>query len=176
MAHEAMKNMFKQIPTMKSKPLSHNKDHQLLLTYIGCACYLTHLAAWYYFIVNHKTQVFLPVRRNLFVVCNLTDVRYSVSVNGVKRVVIDLALTLKFCVSGVTHECMSSVFEVFFLFWFLVMSLLSSWDEMGVRVELLSDYVWAAENDKTGFLSVEVDIFESIIFSQNKHFGRPLST
>ena len=45
MAHEAMKNMFKQIPTMKSKPLSHNKKDKFPLTDIGCACYLTHLAA-----------------------------------------------------------------------------------------------------------------------------------
>ena len=38
------------------------------------------------------------------------------------------------------------------------MSLLSSWYEMDVCVELLSDYVWAAEDDKIGFLSVGVDI------------------
>ena len=35
-AHEAMKLLFKQIPTMKSKPLSHDKKYQLFLTYIGC--------------------------------------------------------------------------------------------------------------------------------------------
>ena len=35
---------------------------------------------------------------------------------------------------------------------------------MDVRVELLADDVWAAEDDKTGFLSVGVDISESIIF------------
>ena len=45
-------DMFKKIPTMKSKPLSHDKKYQLILTYIGCACYLTHLAAWGYFFVN----------------------------------------------------------------------------------------------------------------------------
>ena len=50
------------------------------------------------------------------------------------------------------------------------MSLLSSWDEMDVRVELLADDVWAAEDDKTGFLSVEVNIFESAIF-----YKRPIS-
>ena len=42
------------------------------------------------------------------------------------------------------------------------MSLLSSWDEMNVPVELLSDDVWAAEDDKTGLLSVEVDIFDRL--------------
>ena len=38
------------------------------------------------------------------------------------------------------------------------MSLLSSWDEMDVRVELLADDVWTDEDDKTGFLIVGVDI------------------
>ena len=44
------------------------------------------------------------------------------------------------------------------------MSLLSSWDEIDVCVELLADDVQEAEDDKTGFLSVGVDSFESIIF------------
>ena len=45
MYHEAMKILFKKIPTNKSKPLSHNKKHQLLLTDIGGAWYLTYLVA-----------------------------------------------------------------------------------------------------------------------------------
>ena len=40
------------------------------------------------------------------------------------------------------------------------MSLLSSWDDMDIPVELLAYDVWAAEDDKTGFLSVGVDIFD----------------
>ena len=35
MYHEAMENLFKQIPTMKSKPLSYDKTHQKILTGIG---------------------------------------------------------------------------------------------------------------------------------------------
>ena len=54
---------------------------------------------------------------------------------------------------------MSSVFEVLFLFWFIVMYLLSSWDDMDIPVELLADDAWAAEDDKTGFLNVVVDCF-----------------
>ena len=50
------------------------------------------------------------------------------------------------------------------------MSLLSSWDEIDVRVELLADDVWAAEDDKPGFFSVEVGIFDSITFEK-----RPIS-
>ena len=30
---------------------------------------------------------------------------------------------------------------------------------MDITVELLADDAWAAENDKTGFLNVEVDCF-----------------
>ena len=37
---------------------------------------------------------------------------------------------------------------------------------MNVCVELLADDVWAAEDYKTGFLSVGVDIFLSIIFER----------
>ena len=54
---------------------------------------------------------------------------------------------------------MSSVCEVLFLFWFVVISLLSRWDDMNGGIKLLADDVWAAEDDKTGFLSVGVNIF-----------------
>ena len=57
---------------------------------------------------------------------------------------------------------MSSVFEGFLLFWFVVMSLLSSWDEMSVCVKLLADDVLEAEDDKIRFLSVGVDIFDRL--------------
>ena len=42
---------------------------------------------------------------------------------------------------GVTHEWMSSVFEVLFFFLFVVMSLLSILDEMDFCVKLLADDV-----------------------------------
>ena len=45
MAHEDMTKLFKKITTIKSKALSYDKKDQLLLTDIGCVCYLTHLAA-----------------------------------------------------------------------------------------------------------------------------------
>ena len=48
------------------------------------------------------------------------------------------------------------------------MFLLSSWYDMDVRVELLADDVWVSEDDKTGFLGVEVDSFERL-------FLRPIS-
>ena len=52
----------------------------------------------------------------------------------------------------------------------MVMSLLSSWDEMDVRVELIGDDVWAAEYYKTGFLIVRVDIFDLLHLKE-----RPIS-
>ena len=57
---------------------------------------------------------------------------------------------------------MSSIYEVMFFLWFVVISLLSRWDDMDVGIELLADDVWAAEDDKTGFLSVGVDIFDRL--------------
>ena len=41
---------------------------------------------------------------------------------------------------------------------------------MDIPVELLADDVWAAENDKTGFWSVAVDIFDRLYLQE-----RPIS-
>ena len=38
MSNKSMKKLFKQIPTMKSKPLSQDKKHQRLLTETGGGC------------------------------------------------------------------------------------------------------------------------------------------
>ena len=57
---------------------------------------------------------------------------------------------------------MPSVFEKLLLFWLVVMYLLSSLDEIYVRVELLADDLWEAEYDKTGFFSVGVDSFDRL--------------
>ena len=46
------------------------------------------------------------------------------------------------------------------------LSLLSSLDEMDVHVKLLVDDVWAAEDDKTGFLSVGVDSFDRLYLQE----------
>ena len=52
------------------------------------------------------------------------------------------------------------------------MSLLSSWDEIYVRVELLSDDIWEAEDNKTVFLSIGFDIFNQL-FLKNDQFPCP---
>ena len=56
------------------------------------------------------------------------------------------------------------------VFWISALSSFSSWDDIIVRVKLVVYDVWFAEDYKTGFLSVGVDIFESIIFERTKKF------
>ena len=48
------------------------------------------------------------------------------------------------------------------VFWIAVLSSFSSWDDIIVRVKLLVYDVWFSEDDKTGFLSVGVDIFDQL--------------
>ena len=71
---------------------------------------------------------------------------------------------------GVTQEWISSVFEMSDVFWIVVLSSFSSWDEMKVRVKLLAYDVWAADDDKTDFFSVGVDIFDWLYLKE-----RPIS-
>ena len=49
-----------------------------------------------------------------------------------------------------------------FLYWLVVMCLLSSLEEMYVCVELLVDDVWEADDDKPGVLSVGADGFDRL--------------
>ena len=119
----------------------------------------THWASWEYLPLIWKQKYYLPAGGNCFVVCNSTGSIGSVAFNGVKRVFVNVSWTLYFF-RRVTHEWMSSIVEVLFLFWFLVISLLSSFEDMGFHVELLADDVWEAEDDKPDFLSVGVDIFD----------------
>ena len=69
---------------------------------INSTVILKYLQPEIFFLFIRKHKYFLPLRGNLAVVCNLKDVRYSISSNGVNRVV--------------THEWMSSIFEMLFLF------------------------------------------------------------
>ena len=79
---------------------------------------------------------------------------------------------------GVTHEWISSVFKVLFLFWFVVMSLLSNRDDMNICVESLADDVCAAEDDKTGLLSVGANIFDQLYLKERPTYLTmvPMST
>ena len=122
-------------------------------------CDLTHWATWGDLLFIWKQKYYLPAGGNCFVLCNSTGGIGSEVINGYKRGSVDVAWTLQFCVCGVTHEWMPSVFEALLFFWYLVLSFLSSWDDMDVPSKLLTDNLWASEDDKIGFLSVDVDIF-----------------
>ena len=86
-----MKKLFKQITTMKFKPLSHNKITscywQILAVHVTQHIWQPEIII----LLIRKHKYLLPVRCSLVVVCNLTDVRYSVAFNGVKLVVVDVA-------------------------------------------------------------------------------------
>ena len=61
---------------------------------------------------------------------------------------------------------MLSVFEILFLFWLVVMSLSSSWDDMDVHVNFFANDVWTDEDDITGSLSVGVDLFDQLYLKE----------
>ena len=121
---------------------------------------LTQLLAWEDLPLIWEHKYSLLTGGNLLVVCNSTDEIGSVAFNGIKLVGVDFSCTLYFCFRFVTYDWMSSAFEMLLLFWLVVICLLSSLYEIYFRVELLSDYLWEAEDDKTGFLIVGVDIFD----------------
>ena len=83
-------------------------------------------------------------------------------INGVKQGGVDVAWTLILCFQGVTQECISSVFEMFIVFWMEVLSLCWSWWEIIIADELVVYDVWFAEDYNTGFFSVGLDIFDRL--------------
>ena len=54
MYNESMQILFKQTPTMKSKPLSHDKKHNKLLTYIGGEWYTKKILRHYHHVENRS--------------------------------------------------------------------------------------------------------------------------
>ena len=123
---------------------------------------LTHWAAWGDLLFTWKHKYYLPSGGNSVLFGNSTGARGKLVINGVKRGGVDVAWTLIFWFRGVTQEWISSVFEMFDVFWITVLSLCSSWYDIIVRVEVVVYDVWCAEDDNTGFLSVGVDIFDRL--------------
>ena len=121
---------------------------------------LTHWEVWGYFLLTWKQKYSLPTGGNSVVFGNSTGAIGKVVINGVKLGGADVAWTLIFCFQGVTQERISSVFEISDGILIAVLYLFSSWDDIIVRVKLLVYDVWFSEVDKTGFLSVGVDIFD----------------
>ena len=127
---------------------------------------LTHWAEWGDFLSTWKHKYTLPTGGNCVVFGNSTDARGKVVINCVKRGGVDVAWTLIFCFGGVKQEMISSVFEMSDVFGIEVLSFFSSWYDIIVRVELVVYYVWCAEDDNTGFLSVGVDIFDRLYLKE----------
>ena len=121
---------------------------------------LTHWAAWGDFLLTWKHKYSLPTGGNSVVFGNSAGAIGKLLINGVKQGGVDVSWTLVFCFLGVTQEWISSTFEMSDVFLIAVLSSFSSWDDIIVRFKLLEDDVWFAEDDKTGFLSVGVDIFD----------------
>ena len=121
---------------------------------------LAHWASWGDLLSTWKHKYSLPSEDKCVVFGNSTGKRGKLVINGVKRGGVDVAWTLIFCFWGLTKECISSVFEMFTLFWMELLSLCWSWWDIIVGGKLVVYYVWFAEDDSTGFLSVGVDIFD----------------
>ena len=123
---------------------------------------LTHWAAWgdLLFIWKHKYSS--PTGVNSVVFDNSIGARGKVLINGVKLGGVDVAWTLIFSFWGVTQEWISSVFNISDVFWIEVLSLFSSWDDLIVRDKLVVYDAWFSEDDNTGFLIVEVGMFDHL--------------
>ena len=132
--------------------------------------YFTHWSAWADLLLTCKHKYSSPTGGNSVAFCNVTGAIGKVVFNGVKQGGLDVAWTLILCFWDVTHEWISSVFEVSVLFWIALLSSLSSWDKMILCVKLLVYDVLLAEENKTGLLSVVVDIFNLLYLKE-----RPIS-
>ena len=123
---------------------------------------LTHWAAWGDLLSTWKHKYYLTSEGECVVFGTAIGKRGKVVIIGVKQGGVDLSLTLIFCFRGVTQEWISSVFEVFTVFWMEVLSLCwSRWDII-VGVKLIVYDVWFAKDNNTGFLSVGLDIFDQL--------------
>ena len=83
-------------------------------------------------------------------------------INGVKQGGVDVASTLILCFWGVTHEWISYVFNISDVFWTVIVSSFSSWDDIKVYDKLVVYDIWFSEDDNIDFLSDEVVIFDRL--------------
>ena len=133
---------------------------------------LTHWSAWGDFLLTWKHRYYLPTRGNSVVFVNSTGAIGKVVVNGLNWGGVDVAWTQIFCFRGVAYEWISSVFELSVVFLIAVLSLLSSLDDMIVCVKLLVYDVWSSKEDRIGFLSIGVHIFDRL-YLKNYQFPCP---
>ena len=123
---------------------------------------MTHWAAWGDLLSTYKHKYSLQSGGNSVAFGNSTGKRGKVVINGVKIGGVDVVWTLIFCFLGVMQEWISSVFEVFTLFWMEILALCWSWWDIIVGVKLVVYDVWFAEDNNTDFLSVGLDIFDQL--------------
>ena len=125
---------------------------------------LKHWVSWWNFLLTWKQKYSLPAGGNSVVFVNSEGARGKVVINGVKWGSVDVARTLIFCFWGVTQEWISSVFNIYDVFWIAVLYLFSSRDDIIVCDKLVVYDAWFSEDDNTGFLSVGVDIFDRLYY------------
>ena len=92
--------------------------------------------------------------------CHSTGKIGKVVINGVKQGGVDVVWTLILWFRGVTHKCISYVFNIYDVFWIAVLASFSSWDYINVCDKLVVYDVWFAENDNKG--SAGVGIFDRL--------------
>ena len=85
-----------------------------------------------------------------------------IEVSRVKQGGVDVAWTLILWFWGVTQEWISSIFDMYDVFWIALLSLFSRWYDIIDCVELVVHDVWFAQDDNTGLLSVGLDIFDQL--------------
>ena len=118
---------------------------------------LTHWSEWGDLLLTWKHKYSLPSGGNCVVFGDSTGARGKLLINGVKQGGVDVAWTLILCLLDVTQDWISSVFEMFTLYWLEALPLCwRGWDVIGVFEIVIHD-VWCAEDDNTGFLSVRLD-------------------
>ena len=88
---------------------------------------LTHWAAWGDLLSTWKHKYPLPSGGKCVVFGNSIGKKVKVVINGIKQGGVDVAWTLIFCFRGVKQEWISSVLEIFTVFWMEVLSLCWSW-------------------------------------------------
>ena len=98
---------------------------------------LIHWAAWGDLLSTWKHKYYLLTGGNCVVFDNSKGERGKVVINGFKRGDVDVAWTLILCFRGVTHDWISSVFEMSDVFWIAVLSIFSSWYDIIVCYKLV---------------------------------------
>ena len=129
----------------------------------------TQWAAWVDLLFIWKQKYSLPTGGNCFVLCNSTDAIGSVVINGVKRGGVDVAWTLWFFLWCYTWVDVIHIWGVVLvLIYSAVFIIKVRWD--GFSCQIVCRWCMISEEDKTGFLTVGVDIFDRLYLKEQPIF------